>query len=252
MSWYTNGKHSPTDFTLYKSHITSWLSNSLSRNTKVITNQILLEKYSHINNPAIEKLQKTGITNEINTKRIELAARRIKSYCITTHTSKVSTELLLGRFYGQLRLTKIPGYGPPKPCETCNIFESYTIEFKAIIHHFYGCPLATFIIQICKTYLTAIIGRRLQTDLNSILLLEFKKSQINKTTKNQRRVIYPITGIAKSTLYTLYYKRMGKITEFRVCKLFCLNIAKVRAKIPISLEQEFKLIKDFWISPKIT
>ena len=114
----------PIHFTLYKSHITSWLSNGLSRNTKVITNQILLAKYSRINNPAIEKLQKTGITNEINTKRIELAARRIKSYCITTHTSKVSTELLLGRFYGQLRLTKIPGYGHPKPCQTCNIFES--------------------------------------------------------------------------------------------------------------------------------
>ena len=95
-------------------------------------------------------------------------------------------------------------------------------------------------IQICEIYSIAIIGRRLQIDLNSFLLLEFNKSQMNRTTKNQRWVMYTIIGIAKSTLYTLYYKRIGKITESRVCKLFCLNIAKVRAIIPKSLEQEFK------------
>ena len=60
----------PIDFTSYKSHITSWLCNGSSRNTKVITNQILLAKYSRIDNPAIEKLQKAGIINEINTKQV--------------------------------------------------------------------------------------------------------------------------------------------------------------------------------------
>ena len=92
---------------------------------------------------------------------------------------------------------------------------------------------------MCEIYSIAIIGHRLQIDINTLLLLEFSKSQMANTTKNQRRVIYTIIGIAKSTLYTLYYKRMGKITESRMCKLFCLNIAKVRAFIPISLEQEF-------------
>ena len=31
-------------------------------------------------------------------------------------------------FYSQNRLLKIPGYGSPKLCQTCNIFESYTPE----------------------------------------------------------------------------------------------------------------------------
>ena len=63
---------------------------------------------------------------------------------------------------------------------------------------------------------------------------------MSSTTKNQRRVIYTIIDIAKSTLYTLYYKQIGKITESRVYKPFCLNTAKVRAVIPKSLKQELK------------
>ena len=239
----------PIDFTHYKSHIISWLCNGTQRNTKVITNQLLIAKYSRIDNPIIEKLQRIGITNEINTKRIEVAARRIKSACNTTHSSKVSTELLVGGFHGQLRLTKIPDYGPSKPCQTCGIFESYTIQSNAIFHHFYGCPLATFVIQICEIYSIVITGHRLQIDINSLVLLEFNKSQMAKTSKNQRRIIYTIIGIAKSTLYTLYYKRMGKITESTICKLFSLNIAKTKSIIPKSLESDFKAIKSFEYNP---
>ena len=83
-----------------------------SRNTKIITNQILISKYYNSENFASKKLQRAGITGEINTKRIELAARRLRSACLTTHMSKVSTELILGCFYGQNRLAKIPGHGP--------------------------------------------------------------------------------------------------------------------------------------------
>ena len=70
-----------------------------------------------------------------------------------------------------------------------------------------------------------------------------------KTSKNQRRIIYTIIGIAKSTLYTLYYKRMGKITESTICKLFSLNIAKTKAIIPKSLESDFKAINFFEYNP---
>ena len=70
-----------------------------------------------------------------------------------------------------------------------------------------------------------------------------------KTSKNQRRIIYTIIGIAKSTLYTLYYKRMGKITESTICKLFSLNIAKTKSIIPKSLESDFKAIKFFEYNP---
>ena len=73
----TDNLSSPIDFTPYKSKISSWLFNGSSRNTKVITNQILIAKYSRTINPSIDKLQKAGTSEEINTKRIELAARRI-------------------------------------------------------------------------------------------------------------------------------------------------------------------------------
>ena len=68
-----------------------------------------------------------------------------------------------------------------------------------------------------------IFGHRIQINLNGMILLEFSKKEIAKTTKNQRRVFYTIIGIAKSTLFSLYYNRVGKITESRVCKLFCNN-----------------------------
>ena len=71
------------------------------------------------------------------------------------------------------------------------------------------------------------------------------------TTKNQRRVFYTILGIAKSTLFSLYYKRVGKITESRVCKLFCVNLAKIRAVLPTTLKQDFKHILDFEFNQSI-
>ena len=70
--------------------------NGSARNTNVITNQILIAKYARITNHSIDKLQQAGISEDINTKkRIELAARRIKTACLTTHASKTSTRWLL-------------------------------------------------------------------------------------------------------------------------------------------------------------
>ena len=140
-------------------------------------------------------------TYRFNTKRIELAARRIKTACLTTHASKTSTELLLGGFYGQLRLAKMPNYGPAKPCQICHTFESYSIETNVIFHTFYGCPLATFMIQICELYSITIFGYRIQINHNGMILLKFSKKDMAKTTKNQRRVFYTILSIAKSTLF---------------------------------------------------
>ena len=66
----------PAQFNFTKSHLPSRLTNGFYRNTKFITNQILISKYSKSPNSAIEMLQKAGITGKINSKRIELAARR--------------------------------------------------------------------------------------------------------------------------------------------------------------------------------
>ena len=44
---------------------------------------------------------------------------------------------------------------------------------------------------------------------------------------------------------------MGKITESRVCKLFCVNLAKTRAVLPTTLKQDFKYILDFEFNPSI-
>ena len=206
---------------------------------------MIIAKYARINNPSIDKLQKAGICEEINTKRIGLAARRIQTACQTTHVSKTSTKLLLGGFYGQLRLAKMPNYGPAKPCQLCHTFESYSIETNATFHTFYGFPLATIMIQICKLYSITIFGHRIQINLNGMILSKFSKKDMAKTTKNQRRVFYTILGIAKSTLFSLYYNRVGKITESRVCKLFCVNLAKTRAVLPTTLKQDFKHILDF-------
>ena len=85
-------------FNFIKSLLPSWLNNGFSRNTKVVTNQILISKYSKSVNSAIKKLQKAGITDETNNKKIKLAARRLISACLTTHLSKVSMELILGCF----------------------------------------------------------------------------------------------------------------------------------------------------------
>ena len=241
----------PAQFNFIKSHLPNWLTNGFSKNTKVITNQILISKYSKAPDSAIEKLQKAGITGEINSKRIELAARRVKSACLTTHLSKVSTELILGCFYSQNRLSKIPGYGSPKPCQTCNIFESYTPETNPIYHNFIGCPLATFIVQICEMYSVAIFGHRVIIDLNGIILLEFPRKYMANTLKSQRRVFYTIISIAKSTLYSLYYKHSGRISESRVCHVFSSHLAKVRTILPDSLREDFKFIQDIEFNPTI-
>ena len=58
----TDNLSSPIDFTPYKSKIASWLFNGSARNTKVITNQILIAKYARMRNPSIEMLQKAGIS----------------------------------------------------------------------------------------------------------------------------------------------------------------------------------------------
>ena len=148
----TDNLSSPIGFAPYKSNISSWLFSGSSRNTKVITNQILIAKYARTINPSINKVHKAVISEGINTKKIELAAKRIKMACLTTQTSKTSTKLLLGSFFGQLRLAKMPNHGPAKPFQNCHTFESYTIETNAIFHTFYSCPLATFMIQICELY----------------------------------------------------------------------------------------------------
>ena len=92
----------------------------------------------------------------------------------------------------QRRLLKIPGYGSPKPCQTCNISESYTPKINPIYHNFIGCPLATFMVQICEMYSVAIFGHKVIIDLNGIILLE-------NTLKSQRRIFYTI-----ALLYQLY------------------------------------------------
>ena len=145
----------------------------------------------------------------------------------------------------------MPSHGPAKPCQICHTFESYTIETNAIFHTFYSCPLATFMIQICKLYSITIFGHRIQININGMILIEFPKKDMAKTTKNQRRVFYTILSIAKSTLFSLYYNRVGKITESRVCKLFCVNLAKTRAVLPAALKHDFKYILDFEFNPSI-
>ena len=181
---------------------------------------------------------------------MELAARRIKTACLTTHASKTSTELL-GGFYGQLRLAKMPNYGPAKRCQICHTFESHSIETNAIFHTFYGCPLATFMIQICELFSITIFDHRIQINVNGMIFLEFSKKNMAKTTKNQRREFYSILSIAKSTLFSLYYNRVGKIPESRVCKLFCVNLAKTRAVLPTTLKQDFEQILVFELNPSI-
>ena len=163
---------------------------------------------------------------------------------------KISTELILGCFYSQNRLSKIPGYGSPKPCQTCNIFESYTPETNPIYHNFIGCPLATFMVQICELYSVAIFGHRVIIDLNGIML-EFSEEYTANTLKSQRRIFYTIISIAKSTLYSLYYKHSGRITESRVCKIFSSHLAKVKIILPTFLKDGFKLIKDIEFNPTI-
>ena len=71
------------------------------------------------------------------------------------------------------------------------------------------------------------------------------------TLKSQRRIFYTIISIAKSTLYSLYYKHSGRITESRVCKIFSSHLAKVRIILPTSLRDGFKHIQDIEFNPTI-
>ena len=71
------------------------------------------------------------------------------------------------------------------------------------------------------------------------------------TLKSQRKVFYTIISIAKSTLYSLYYKHSGRISESRVCHVFSSHLAKVRTILPDSLREDFKFIQDIEFNPTI-
>ena len=67
-------------------------------------------------------------------------------------------------------------------------------------------------------------------------------------------MFYTILSKAKSILFSLYYNRVGKITESRVSKFFCVNLAKTRAVLPAALKHKlkhFKYILDFKFNPSI-
>ena len=104
-------------------------------------------------------------------------------------------------------------------------------------------------IQICELYSVAIFGHRVNIDLNGIILLEFSKKHMVNTLKSQRRTFYTIISIAKSTLYSLYYKHSGRITESRVCKIFSSHLAKVRIKLPTLLRDGFRHIQAIEFNP---
>ena len=106
-------------------------------------------------------------------------------------------------------------------------------------------------VQICEMYSVAIFGHRVIIDLNGIILLEFPRKYMANTLKSQRRIFYIIISIAKSTLYSLYNKHSGRITESRVCKVFSSHLAKVRIKLPDSLREGFKHIQDIEFNPTI-
>ena len=71
------------------------------------------------------------------------------------------------------------------------------------------------------------------------------------THKSQRRIFYTIISIAKSILYSLYYKHSGRITESRVCKKISSHLAKIRIILPNSLRDGFKHIEDIEFNPTI-
>ena len=106
-------------------------------------------------------------------------------------------------------------------------------------------------VQICEFYSVAIFGHRVILDLNGIILLEFPRKYMANTQRNQRRVFYTIISIAKSTLYSLYYKHSGRISESRVCQIFSSHLAKVRVILPDSLREDFKSIQDIEFNPTI-
>ena len=62
---------------------------------------------------------------------------------------------------------------------------------------------------------------------------------------------YTIISTAKSTLYSLYYKHSGRISESHVCQVFSSHLAKVRVILPDSLREDFKYIQDIEFNPTI-
>ena len=83
---------------------------------------------------------------------------------------------------------------------------------------------------------------------NTTRIFQKTHAMVN-TIKSQRRTFYTIISIAKSTLYSLYYKHSGRITESRVCKIFSSHLAIVRKILPTSLRDGFKHIQDIEFNP---
>ena len=81
-------------------------------------------------------------------------------------------------------------------------------------------------VQICELYSVAIFSHMEIINLNGIILLEFSRKQMASTLKSQGRIFYTIISIARSTLYSLYYKHSRRITESRVCKIFSSHLEK--------------------------
>ena len=125
-----------------------------------------------------------------------------------------------------LRLAKIPRYGQPKPCQTCKIFDSYTLETNPM----YNWMPSSY--RYC-TNMWTLLSRHLwpqnkqRPKWNHDVRVFQKKHMVN-TLKSQRRTFYTIISIAKSTLYSLYYRQSGRITESRVCKIFSSYLTQVR------------------------
>ena len=112
---------------------------------------------SHSRNCPIEDCPNAGGADNQDSDRVEGAGRAGGSFNFrhwlqgkNYHTEGYVKSINWACFYGQNRLTKISWYGPPKLCQTCNIFESYTPETNAIYNNFSGCPPASFMAQIFK------------------------------------------------------------------------------------------------------
>jgi hypothetical protein len=63
----------------------------------------------------------------------------------------------------------------PNPDKLAEYFDITLRKTNPIYHDCIGCPLATFMTQICELYSLAIFGHRVNIDLNGINLLEFPK-----------------------------------------------------------------------------
>ena len=59
-----------------------------------------------------------------------------------------------------------------------------------------------------------------------------------KTFRSQRIMFYAIISIAKTILYSLYYKSSENMADFRVCITISSYIDKVKIIIPSSLREK--------------